>query len=577
ADTALAQARDLDDRSALAAAAAAVDALLAVRTKASNTAALHAAASLAMELGELLATRPEEKGRERGDARQAELIETWLAEHPQPAPLAKVARARAARYRQHELESEEMYGNGHTLRTQGDFAGARTRLEEVVARPEWKRTAARELAVRELDELTVAVSRQEALGLELDRAMDKGDIARCYALIRELGIKYPPLLVQSEPPGAEVWQDGRRIGIAPLKLPIPGGERAAASFELRRDGYLTRTISGSAAENGWRLVARLERSAVQRLELALTVTSRPTVLDGHVWVANRQQAVAVALGTAKPERVLFESAAASAGTLTQPLYTAPVLADDGVLFATRDGLALRVTGSGGTRSVERLPLGGRSDLPLVSYRSQNIVGRRFLVIAGQDGALHAVDEHHPELAWNGPAGAPFAAAPSLVAEHVLAVRQDGRLESVQADDGQSAPGANLDATVIAAWATPTGLSGFTTGRSWTWDGTSLSGADLPQPAVAGGAGMFITADNHAWIMGDDAQHPWRDLGRFEGRLSAEPLVWHGHAVLPLGHSLVVLGAKPFTVTAAVDILAPALLGEQLVVTTMDGVVSIYAP
>ena len=575
-ETALAQVRAGDDRTALAAAAATVDAVLAVRTRASNAAALHAAAGLAMELGELLVPRPEEKDHERGDARQAELIDAWLAEHPQPAPLATIARARAARYRQHESEAQEMYGNGHALRTQGDFANARTRLEEVVARPEWKRTAARELAVRELDELSVAVSRQEALGLELDQAMDKGDIPRCYALIRELGIKYPPLLVQSEPPGAAVWQDGKRLGTAPLKLPIPGGERAAASFELRREGYVTRSVSGSAAENGWRLVARLERSTVKRVELALTVTSRPTVLDGRVWVANRQQAVAVAMG-GKPERVLFESAAASAGTLAEPLYTAPVLADDGVLFATRDGLALRVAGSGGAPSVERLPLGGRSDLPLVSYRSQNIVGRRFLTIAGQDGALHAVDEHHPELAWNGPAGAPFATAPSLVGEHILAVRQDGRLESLQADDGQPAPGATLDAAVIAAWATPSGLAGFTTGRSWAWDGTTLSGADLPQPAVAGGAGVFITADNHAWVQGEDAQHPWRDLGRFEGKLSAEPLAWQGHAVLPLGHSLMVLGAKPFTVAANVDVLAPALLGEQLVVVTMDGVVSIYAP
>ncbi len=576
ADTALAQARERDDRTALAAAAAAVDAVLAVRTRASNAADLRAAAGLAMELGELLAPRPEEKNAERGDARQAELIDAWLAEHPQPAPLAKVAKARAARYRQHESESQEMYGNGHTLRTQGDFAGARARLEEVVARPEWKRTAAHDLAVRDLDELSVAVSRQEALGAELDQAMDKGDIPRCYALIRELGIKYPPLLVQSEPPGAEVWQDGKRLGQAPLKLAIPGGERASATFELRRDGYVTRTISGAAAENGWRLVAHLERSAAQRFELALTVTSRPTVLDGRVWVANRQQAVAVA-PAGKPERVLFESAAASAGTLAQPLYTAPVLADDGVLFATRDGLALRIAGSGGALSVERLPLGGRSDLPLVSYRSQNIVGRRFLAVAGQDGALHAVDEHHPELAWNGPAGAPFAAAPTLVGERILVVRQDGRLESVQADDGQPARGAALDAAVVAAWATPTGLAGFTTGRSWAWDGTTLSGGDLPQPAVAGGAGVFITADNHAWVQGGDAQHPWRDLGRFDGKLGAEPLAWQGHAVLPLGHSLAVLGAKPFTVASTVDILPPALIGDQLVVTTMDGVVSIYAP
>ena len=97
---------------------------------------------------------------------------------------------------------------------------------------------------------------------------------------------------------------------------------------------------------------------------------------------------------------------------------------------------------------------------------------------------------------------------------------------------------------------------------------------LPQEIRSAGQGVLITPDNHAWIL---AGATWQDLGRFEGRPSAEPLAWAGHAVLPLGKLLLVLGPKGFAVPANDEFLAPAVVGKQLAVATAGGMVRFYAP
>jgi hypothetical protein len=85
---------------------------------------------------------------------------------------------------------------------------------------------------------------------------------------------------------------------------------------------------------------------------------------------------------------------------------------------------------------------------------------------------------------------------------------------------------------------------------------------------------LITPDNHAWVLMNDS---WRDVGRFEGKVTASPMQWAGHAVIPLGKQLAVVGPKGFTVASSSEFLAPEQLGNQLAVATVGGMVRFYAP
>ena len=101
-------------------------------------------------------------------------------------------------------------------------------------------------------------------------------------------------------------------------------------------------------------------------------------------------------------------------------------------------------------------------------------------------------------------------------------------------------------------------------------------AKLPQVAVSGGEDVFLTSDNHVWLRAQGGSE-WRDLGRVDGKLSAQPRRWNDHAVIPLGGALAVLGARGFRVAANGDFLAPVVIGTQLAVATSTGQVFFYSP
>jgi hypothetical protein len=249
-----------------------------------------------------------------------------------------------------------------------------------------------------------------------------------------------------------------------------------------------------------------------------------------------------------------------------------VAAADAVYFATREGLAIRAT----PRGNERLVLGGRTDFALAVYTSQVIVSRRFLIAAGLDGVLHASDEHNPTAFWNGASGEPFAGPPSLIGDRVLAVRRDGTIEVYQADDGRLIARRDLGAAVVAMWPTDGGLAGLTATTAWACDGQEPRLSKLPQTAVAGGEDVFLTSDNRVWLRAKP-EADWQELGRVEGRLSAQPRRWNDLAVVPLGTTVAVVGPRGFKVTGTSDFLAPVLLGAQLAVVTATGQASFYSP
>ena len=542
-DDAMALVRSSDEGQAMLSAGAAIAKTLEQYPLASNAAQLRLASQLLADAAGLIG--------ERTASDEALALDGWLQDRQPSEEITAVIKQRAARLRAFEIAADDALGNGRAYIRESDWEQASRTFEQLVARKEWMHTAAHATALREIEDLKVARAKQQAWQEELNRALLAGDVAECYRIQQRMGLKYLPLLVMSAPPGATVWREGMQLGTTPCKLDIPAGERTALVLELRRPGFVTRTVPAAQADAGWMLQVDLEREPLARFELNMTVTSPPTVLDGKVWIANRQSAVALTPGS-KPERSVIDPNG-MIDTGGQPLYAAPTAAGTTVFFGTREGIAIKRTPQG----VERLPLYGRTDFAIAVFSSQLVQGRRLLIVAGMDGLLHASDERTADNAWNGAGGEPFAAAPRLLGDQLLAVRRNGRLEIYQADDGQLSAQFDLGAPVIAVWSTMEGLAGLTADSAWTCAMAAPVKEALPQPAVAGGEDVFITSDNHVFLR---ASTTWKDLGRVDGKTTAQPRRWGAQAVLPLGNTLAVLGPHGFKVAASGPFLAPAVAG-----------------
>ena len=212
---------------------------------------------------------------------------------------------------------------------------------------------------------------------------------------------------------------------------------------------------------------------------------------------------------------------------------------------------------------------------MIDYTSELIVGRRFIILAGLDGALHASDDRTPLAAWHGPQGAPLVLGPVLREDRVLGVRTDGTIDVLLPDDGKQVARFTLDGPVMSAWTADDGLHCLTRISHWLCTGEAEpTRSPLPQEIRSAGRGVLITPDNHAWILVDAT---WQDMGRFEGRPCVEPIAWAGHAVVPLGKTLLVIGPKGFVVSADEEFLPPVVLGKQVAIATMNGMVRFYAP
>jgi hypothetical protein len=550
-----------DDAKAMGSFANRVQQALGKWPQASNGESLRMTGQLLNELSGLAS--------ERNSNDEATTIDSWLQDRqPGPAITALVKR-RSQRLRDVETAAGEALETARVFARQNNWEGNERLLKELLARPEWKRTAARITAQRDLDSIDTLRGQQQAWQEELRQAMLRGETDRCLAIAQKMGLRYLPLVIHSHPAGAEVLRDGVSIGTTPVILDIPAGERAALSVVVQKTGFDSVNASGATAEGGWFLPVRLQRSSTGHERLNLTLTARPTTIGGRLWVASRQGAVSLAPG-ARSERFAFENPG-TGDIVGQPLYAAPYGTSDGVWYPTREGIAIRI----GKAGIERLPIAGRTDHALAAYTSELIVGRRFIILAGLDGALHASDDRNPLASWHGSAGAAFVGAPFIHDDRVLAARNDGRIDVHLPDDGKLVVRHQLDGEILSTWQERDGLHCLTRTTHWVVAGNAApQRSPLPQEARSAGREVFITPDNHAWILTGGS---WRDVGRFEGKVSATPLAWAGHAVLPLGSHLKVLGAMGFGLSSASEFLAPELFGEQLAVVTLEGEVRFFAP
>lgn len=557
----LALIKDSDDAKAMGAYASRVQQALGKWPLASNAETVQALAQLLNELSGLVS--------ERKANDEATALDAWILDRQPPPEIATLVAGRSTRLREIESAAAQALETARGFARQNDWETNERMLKELLARPQWLRTSARSAAKQDLDSIASIRGQQQAWQEELRKAMLAGDTGASLAIAQKMGLRYLPLVVHSQPAGADVLRDGKSIGATPLILDLPAGERAALTLRVQRADFDPVDVQGSAAEGGWFLPVRLERTSTGRFDLNMTVTARPTVINGRLWIASRQGAAALAPGQ-NVERFAFENPGAG-DAIGQPLYAGALGTNDGVWYPTREAIAIRV----GKNGVERLAIAGRTDLPLIDYASELIVGRRFIILAGLDGALHASDDRTPLAAWHGPQGAAFVHGPALHDDRILAARVDGSVDIHLPDDGKLVARHTLDGEILSAWKDADGLHCVTRLSHWLCAGEGAPvRSPLPQEIRSAGHGVLITPDNHAWILNDGS---WHDVGRFEGRPTAQPIAWAGHAVVPIGKQLLVVGPKGFAITADSEFLAPAIVAKQLAIVTQAGMVRFYAP
>ena len=528
---------------------------------ASNGDALRANAQLLNELSGLVG--------DRNAIDEANAVELWLQENKSTPAISELVKRRMSRLRDIDSAALQALETARSFARQNDWEANERLLNEIIARKEWQRTSAYPLAKRDLASIDSIRGQQKAWEEELQLAMLRGDKDRCHAISQRMGLRYLPLVIHSKPSGADVVREGKTIGQTPYIMNIPAGERANLELTIRKKGFGERGVATKSAENGWFLSVDLERSSSGSAQLAMTITAKPTVIGDRLWVANRQQGAAIIPGKSV-ERFAFENPGAS-NFAGQPMYSGAYGYANKVYFPTRDGIVIRI----GNKAIERLAIPARCDLAITTFESELIVGRRYLIAAGLDGVLYASDESTSVAVWKGSQGSPFISPPIIMGDRIVVARANGLIESYLPDDGKLIDQQQLDGPLLSAWYENGLLHGITYTSHWRYSGLQPSERTaLPQEAKSGGNQVYLTPDNRAFILQNKT---WIDVGNFDGRVSAQPLAWAGHAVIPCGTTMIIVGPQGFALTGSVEYLAPALLGNQLAIITQAGDVNFYAP
>ncbi len=509
-------------------------------------------------------------GDQAPDAQATALLQ--LLDLPNLGPqLSEAIKARGDKLRGLEAVAATTLDNARVLGRDNKLDDAVALLDGLLSRPELRTTLARATAVQEVDEFKARLARRAALKDQLKAAIAKGDVAAGTSLAREMGLKYLPLSIESLPLGAEIWHEGKQIGVTPYVLDISAAERVDYQLELRAPGFVSATANGAQAEAGWRLMVRLERHPASTVALGGLVTSHPVVLGERMVVASRS-ALGMVDAAGKPTWVPFGQ-----DVVDSPVYASAIASDGELLLATRDQVALVISGLNDKPVVHRVPLAGRTDFPIALYRSTLIVDRRELIVAGLDGVVHATDERDSQNTWQGPGGAAFVCGPKVLGDVVLTVRKDGTINRLQADDGKVLSGESLGVAVVAAWTTAKGISGYTANDLFEYDGEIITRTALPQVAADGAADCVITPTNRILLRNATGDRSWDEVGRLEEKLTGTPVVWQGHVVLPTGTGLTVFGPRGFHLKSKADFLTATVFNDRLVVITQDGQVQQFDP
>ncbi len=496
-----------------------------------------------------------------------------LAASTDDTAIAKAINARIVTLHRAQDEAAAALERARQMIRDGHWDEGLTAMERIGSATDWSRTSAGRQVAEVIAQTKLDREKHQALEEKFRTALTAGDINTAFSLARELGRPYLPVLIESTPMGAAIMRDGKVIGTTPLILEISAAERVDVELVIQLEGYTPATLKGSEAIGGWRLAVDLERKPAASVAIGELITSQPGTDGQALWLANSRMVARVASDGALTTLGYGNKTGASGdAALEKPVYAAPTQIDGAMLLSTRDGFVLRI--EAGNRS-SRLPVNAASDFAPAVYRSQVILDRQFLIVAGTDGSLVASDPNDRQAGWSTPVGAPFVCTPVIHGDLVLAARRDGTLIAGQIDRGEIIAQVAVGAEILAVWPYEGGLRGLTRTRQFTWMGSGEPTlVVLPREIVGGNQGILVTKDRQVLI---DRNKEWQLLGSISGRLSGVPVRWGDRAVIPEGATLEVLGVGGFRLSTPAAFLNPVVVGDRLAVAAADGQILLYDP
>jgi len=483
--------------------------------------------------------------------------------------------ARKASIQRIEANAARDIARVRSLREEGEGQRAREMLRTLSEGEGWARTAASVDAEEEFRTLKRDLELQQARMATLYEAMRADRLPQVLAITRELGLSRLPLMVRSEPDGAEVLRDGEAIGKTPHLIQDISSDRIDDEFTLRMDGYAPAAFSIQDAVAGWRIHVELERVPAQVVEVNSAVANIPSAIDGELWLAGSKQAFAVAQDGSVRNFTYDGASVVLAQSLRQPVYARPVMLDGAVCLTTRDLFALLVEAG----DVKKLPLAAPSNFPLVRYRSPFVNDLSLAVVASVDGRLVANHIDNNRVRWSSDSGAAFAGSPVVAGEQILAARSDGILVAHGGDDGNLRNQHDIQANVLTSWADGQKLVALCTDRICVWDGQSPPSMQrLPRSIKAGSPEVLVGIDGTT-LLKSDGDGSWVAVGQIgdQEAVRSHPVRWSDHAVVSTETGFYVLGERSFVLRTESGFLSPAVIDGQLAAVELSGRVRFFKP
>jgi len=379
--------------------------------------------------------------------------------------------ARAAEIRARQEAARKALEEGALAASSYDIERARAKLAEALSSeyaPDDVRSAAREkLAALEAEEKEVSAFL--AWAAESEQRRDPESLQVEYARTLEMLSRYRknprlkdarlPLLIETDPPGAQVTVDRVVRGRTPLVVRYPAG--SAPEIALALPGYVP--VERVEIPRAPRVALELRRAVAWRVDVGSRVLSMAAGPNGSLLVANQDGVLSVIEsppGAPAGQRAVVRAFRTGEG-LTG-IGSGITLEGATVYFGTDQLYSLDL--GAGVQRRWATGVGGKVLAPPVVGRVGLVGGREFVfgtsVDARGSGTVWALDASNGSVVWRAAPSELRAATrsrPLFMDPRLFVAFDDGRVYALQATDGK----------VLGTWAVcaPAGLG------SPVWDGT----------------------------------------------------------------------------------------------------------
>ncbi len=216
-------------------------------------------------------------------------------------------------------------------------------------------------------------------------------------------VRYP-LLIQSTPPGAEVWLDNVHVGASPMVVRWPADGRTQLVLRKRSYASFARKLSEIPADGdvGWSLPVALKKLGTWRYECGAAVESATVTHADRTFIADRggtMHAVGLHTGGALWQLDLGEIGGVSAALRTW---------HGRIVCVTVEGSFVQISRDGSMLSRSMLPITGP-----IKVSASMPTDHGVLVIVGEGGSFCAMQLDPCTPLWQGRMPAKIIAAPAL--------------------------------------------------------------------------------------------------------------------------------------------------------------------